>query len=292
MKILQIGVPKSGNLWLYKILQNVLDFSGNANQSFIQQQPIFELAKNWDLNYPDQAQIDVIDITDLQVSYRISSIFRMPMEDLQGYFSKTSHVWTHSPICNTSEEVFSHFSKKVYIIRDPRDVLISASKYYTSDYMLKYFPQEQTDPEKFLQKNFDKLLREWVWHVWDHLRVQQKNHIHICYFEGFLTDFQNELSQLLKYLDVDLTSGEKEKLEENVSFSKMKKKNPKHLRKGTTGQWKEGLTDHQREKVEQITGPILKETGYLQKDAFKRDFSETDFQKLKEEIIFGLENAG
>src|SRR5699024_12605041 len=53
------------------------------------QQPIYQLAKNWDLNYPEQAQIDMIDITDLQTSYRISSIYRMPIDNMKEYISKT-----------------------------------------------------------------------------------------------------------------------------------------------------------------------------------------------------------
>ena len=109
MKILQIGYPKSGNFWLYQILEQLLERSGKSTKSFIQQQPIYELAKNWELNFPEQADIDVIDITDLQTTYRISSIFKMPIEDLEAYLRKTNHVWTHSPVCKRSEEYLSAF---------------------------------------------------------------------------------------------------------------------------------------------------------------------------------------
>src|SRR5699024_11805913 len=89
MKILQIGTPKCGNFWLYKIIQGILIRSGQNKPNFIEQQPIYQLAKNWDLNYPEQAQIDMIDITDLQTSYRISSIYRMPIDNMKEYISKT-----------------------------------------------------------------------------------------------------------------------------------------------------------------------------------------------------------
>ena len=75
MHILQGGAPKCGNFWLYQIIQQVLARSGHDTTSFIQQQPIYALARDWDLNYPDQAKIDVLEITDLQFSYRISSIY-------------------------------------------------------------------------------------------------------------------------------------------------------------------------------------------------------------------------
>lgn len=144
MTLLQIGLPKSGNFWLYKILKEILTRTNQFKPSFIQQQAIYEIAKTWNLNYPEQAEIDVIDITDLQTSYRISSIFKMPIEDLNQYTSQTNHVWTHSPICEASEAVFSHFSKKTCIIRDPRDRAVSAANYYCSPYMLKFFPQPIT----------------------------------------------------------------------------------------------------------------------------------------------------
>lgn len=288
MKILQIGPPKCGNFWLYKILQQILKLSGNPSSSFIQQHPIQEMAKNWELNYPEQAQIDQIDITDLQTVYRISSIFRMPIDDWSAYLSKTNHVWTHSPFCKSSGQIFEFFDKKVFIIRDPRDMAISASKYYCSEYMLKYFPQEETDPERFLEKNFDNLLQEWVWHVWDHLRVSREYNIHIAYFEGFLQDFQEELSLLLNYFGTSLTSAEKFELEKSVSFSTLKKKNPKHLKKGALGYWKDQLTDYQISRAEIIAGPLLEYLNYsgdIENISFRRDFPQKNFEQLKAEIV-------
>ncbi len=288
MKILQIGVPKSGNFWLYQIIQQILKFSGNHQKSFIRQHPIHILAKDWDLNFPEQANIDVIDITDLQVTYRISSIFKMPIEDFSSYASKTPHVWTHSPVCKKTGDIFSYFDKKICIIRDPRDVVLSAARYYCSDYMLKYFPQPETRPEAFLQKNFEKLMHEWVWHVWDHLRLQEKHRLHLCYFEGFLKDFQKELSLLLDYLKIDLSTEQRKNLEEAVSFQSLKKENPKHVKKGTSRQWTERLSASQKQKARQIAGPLLDYLGYNQENPsefFPRKTSSEDMLELKKKLI-------
>lgn len=289
MKILQGGVPKCGNFWLYQIIQQILKRSGRDHTSFIEQQPIFSLARNWKLNFPEQARIDVLEITDLQDSYRISSIYRMPIDDLKEYVSRTNHVWTHSPVCKRSGEVFNHFDKKVYIIRDPRDRALSAAKYYTSDYMLKYFPQEEKDPERFLEKNFEKLMQEWVWHVWDYLRLSQKHNIHIAFFEGFNTEFRHELDRLLGYLEISLSDSEKAELEEAVSFKTLRKKNPKHLKKGTSGYWMEQLTDEQFRLADLIAGPLLRYLNYplsrSQPLTFSRQPAHQDFERLKQEII-------
>lgn len=289
MKILQGGVPKCGNFWLYQILQQILNTTGEKKNSFISKQPIYELAKDWELNYPSQASIDVLDIMDSHFSYRISSIFKMPIDNLEEYVAQTNHVWTHSPICKSSGEVFNLFDKKVYIVRDPRDRAISAANYYCSDYMLKYFPQEIKDPEEFLRKNFEKLIQNGVWHVFDHLKYAEKYNIHIAFYEGFLLDFQQELKHLLNYLKIDLTNSEKEELEAAVSFNHLKKENPKHLKKGKTGYWMEQLNDEQIKTATALAGPLIQYLGYLEKKEMEMTFSRNpphiDFEKLKEEIM-------
>lgn len=285
MKILQGGAPKCGNFWLYQIIEQILSRGGKNTTSFIEQHPIFDLAKTWDLNYPSQASIDVLDITDLQTSYRISSIFRKPVENMQEYVSKTNHVWTHSPICKSSESVFSHFDKIVYIIRDPRDRAISAARYYCSDYMLKYFPLEETDSKKYLNKNFEKLMREWVWHAFDHLRLSEQLDIHITFFEGFLFDFKEELTRLLDYLEINLNEKEQEELTSAVSFNELKKENPKHLRKGKAGTWTDILTEEQKEKSQIIAGPLLDFLGYNSEEKQPEFNGSADFEDLKQAII-------
>lgn len=293
MKVLQGGAPKCGNFWLYQIIQQLLKKRGIDTTSFIQKQPVYELAREWDLNYPSQASIDVLDITDLQYSYRISSIFRMPVQDIKSYLAETNHVWTHSPVCKRSGELFDLFDKKVYIIRDPRDRAISASKYYTSDYMLKYYPQEETDAQRYLDKHFDELMVEWVWHVFDHLRLSRKYNVHISFYEGFLLDFQQELGRLLDYLGLELSGQERNELQEAMSFSILKKSNPKHLKKGQAGYWMDQLSREQIEKAEIIAGPLIRFLGYPsgadKSMSYSTNLPHQNFEQLKQEIIASQE---
>lgn len=289
MPILQGGAPKCGNFWLYQIIRQVLQETGRETGSFISQQPIYSLAKDWDLNYPSQASIDVLDITDLQYSYRISSIFRMPVTDIRAYVARTRHVWTHSPICKKSDELLPLFDKKVYIIRDPRDRAVSAARYYTSGYMLKYYPQEEKDPGRFLAKNFQSLMQEWVWHVFDHLRLSQRHDIHLTFYEAWLLDFQQELSRLLHYLEIDLLPGQRQALARDMHFSNLQKTNPKHLRKGVAGYWKEALNQEQMMLAEQLAGPLIRFLHYPAKPGEALSAAPApahrDFERLKQEII-------
>jgi len=289
MKILQGGAPKCGNFWLYQILQETLKAAGHDASSFIQKQPIYQLAKHWDLNYPSQAGIDVIDITDLQTSYRISSIYRMPLLSMEEYLSQTSHVWTHSPVCKRSEEIFDQFDRKVYIIRDPRDRAISAARYYCSDYMLKYYPQPETDPQKFLDRNFESLMREWLWHVFDHLRLSRRNNIHIVFYEDLLTNFSEEYTALLEYLEIELPEEAKKNIEEAVSFEQLKQENPQHLRTGRSGYWREKLSQEQKNMAVRIAGPLMEFLGYSEEKGgrpmFPGNCTDRDFEELKRKIL-------
>lgn len=289
MHILQGGAPKCGNFWLYQIIQEIMGRTGHEHKSFIQNHPIYELAKNWNLNYPSQASIDVLEITDLQDSYRISSVFRMPVEDIKSYVAQANHVWTHSPICKRSGEVLDLFDKKVYIVRDPRDRAISAAKYYCSEYMLKYYPQEIKDPQVYLERHFDELIREWVWHVFDHLRLSQEHNIHITLYEAFLMDFQAELERLLQYLGVEVPTGQREELQKAMSFATLKSKNPKHLKKGQSGYWMGQLTEEQVEKAEIIAGPLIRFLGYpsqIGKEmTYATELPHQNFDQLKQEIL-------
>lgn len=289
MKILQGGAPKCGNFWLYQIIRHILSQTGHTTASFIQKQPIYELARTWDLNYPSQASIDVLDVTDLQYSYRISSIFRMPVEDINAYIAQADHIWTHSPICKRSPELLGLVGKKVYIVRDPRDRAISAAKYYTSDYMLKYYPQEERDARRFLEKNFEQLMLEWVWHVYDHLRLSRPHNIHIAFYEGFLLDFQGELARLLSYLGVAMDGAQRKALQEAMSFATLKSKNPKHLKKGQSGYWMDQLTEEQINKADMIAGPLIRYLNYPtainQPMTYATQPPHQDFEQLRQEII-------
>lgn len=263
MRILQTGEAKSGNLWLYKILQNIIHCAGLENPSFIQNHPIHDLAKTWDLSYKEQADIDVLDIEPHQCFYRISSVFRMPIEDIDDYIHQCSHVWTHSLFCERSLSVLPKFDKVVYIIRDPRDVAISRSRFAFTPYMLKYYPHGVTDPDSFLELSLDGTVRRWVQHVGGYLKHKDDLHIYVVFYERLLRSFDTELSHLLRYLDIKLDEKAIDHIKREVDFTTMKTENPDHVRRGRSGEWAQLFTDEQKRQVVSIAGPMLKLLNYL-----------------------------
>lgn len=262
MRLLQAGAAKSGNFWLYKILQQTAAHAGLPRRSFIQDHPIQPIARTWDLSHRDQAGIDMLDIEALGCYARISSVFRLPLDDLDAYVQACTHVWTHSRFCDRSFDVLPRFDKIVYIVRDPRDRALSATRFAFTPYMLRYYPHGEPNRESYLRRHFSHMIRRWTWHVYDYLRYRQQFNIHFLFYEQLLGDFRLAYRQLLDYLELELDETAVSAVEEAVTFKRMRRRNPGHVRKGRAYTWSGKLTDQQEQLVLDKAGPLLKLLGY------------------------------
>lgn len=257
MTILQAGVPKSGNFWVYRIIEEIIDNSSLERRSWIQRHPIHEIAKTWDLSYEGQADIDVLKVEPNGVFYGIDTIFRYPIENLDDYIRHCSHVWTHSRFCGGSMAVLPKFDKLVYIIRDPRDVAVSMSRFAFTPYMMKYYPHNYETPEGFLQERLDRIVEKWVHHVAGYLKHKNDLNIHVVFYERLLHRFQQTLGSLLDYLDVEVSGETRATIQRVVSYGTMREENPHHVRKGESYQWAHELSDKQQSRVREIARPML-----------------------------------
>ena len=262
LRILQVGLAKSGNLWLYKILQGCLVQAGLPTQSFIQNQPIHKVAQDWNLSYDEQADIDVIDITNRGCFYRISSIFRHPILDFDHYVQETTHVWSHSSFCDHCRTVFPKFDRLVYIIRDPRDAALSHARFMLTPYMKTYYPNEFESVEEYLDERLESKLRRWVEHVAPYLEKGSKLNIHFVFYERFLHNFAEELDRLLDYLGLSLNAEARRAVQKAVTFQSMKQKDPEHVQKGKSGKWIDQMTEDQKHRSLAITRPLLDALDY------------------------------
>lgn len=265
MHIIQIGLPKSGNFWLRTILTNILQLANQENRSFIQSQPIYDIAKTWDLSVRGQIAIDFLDITPNALFYRIGNIFRYPVDDINDYINRCSLVWTHSQFSSQVLDILPKFDKAIYILRDPRDVAISWANFVFSPYMRRYYPfliTGETEPSSYLNNHLQEIITDWVNHVSGYLAVQEKSPIHWLFYENLLTSFDREIEQLLAYLEIELDSSARTALKNQVDFTTMKQDNPNHLRKGSVKQWINILSEEQQDVVLQISKPLLEELNY------------------------------
>lgn len=262
MHLLQVGSAKSGNLWLYKILEQIFLRAGIKRKSFVQQQPVYSLAKEWPLSYTGQAGIDMLDIQNEQCYWRISTIFRMPVDQVEEYVSNSSHVWTHSRFCRNSKKVYPLFDKVVYVLRDPFDRAVSEAKFAFSTYMQRFSPPSESSFEAYLEHHLEDVMNRWRWHVYDHLRFAEELNIHFVFYERLLRDFRSELNRLLDYLDLHLSVADKLAVASAVHFSSMKKQHPRHLRKGTSGNREKHFSADQIERANALIQPLASYLNY------------------------------
>jgi aryl sulfotransferase len=257
MRILQAGMEKSGNYWLYKIIQSTLRRSDHTTTTYIETQPIHALAQTWELSYKEQADTDVLDIEDDGCFYRISSIFRMPILDLDAYLAHATHVWTHSFFSNRAYEVFPKFDKVVYIVRDPRDVALSMARFQFTPYMQTYYPVRFKTSDEFLEATFRRYMQRWVNHVGGYLRHAEKLNVYILFYERLLADFDGEMMLLLNYMGMEATDELLKEIKTDTDFEKMRNENPEHVSKGKSNQWVSQLTDAQKATAVRYAGKML-----------------------------------
>ncbi|MDY8138860.1 sulfotransferase domain-containing protein [Aquimarina sp. 2201CG5-10] len=173
---------------------------------------------------------------------------------------------------NTVSNLTIH--KVIYIIRDPRDIVISGMHYFrfTTRYIsvlkrIRLHTLEQFLREKFNQnlslkkkkkrmiqavlykgKNVNRWLKpSWKKHYQGYLN---KNILFITY-ENLLNSPKTECDKIMKYLDIVTTSDHIKQSIEKQSFRKRKKEVlrqddsslKKLIRKGSSGYWKEEFTE-------------------------------------------------
>lgn len=258
MSILQAGVPKSGNYWLYSIIRQILQQAGQKHLSFIQNHPIQKQAHHWQLSFAGQTQMDFLTIEQGRCYCRLSGVFQEEIADIDSYIEQCSQVWTHSPLNSLSRLLLPKFQKIVYIIRDPRDVAISYAKFAFTEHKLKHgSPHYEINPESYLENRLEEMTRQWVQHVGGYLQYQQELNIYPIFYERLLNSFDSELAGLLNYLEIELSLDKISEIKHQVAFQTMKQQSPKHLRQGSSGQWQSYLSDRQKAKVQQVAAPML-----------------------------------
>jgi aryl sulfotransferase len=262
MIILQAGVPRSGNLWVYRTIQHML-MDGNIPiksyaaeyRKFIARHSIHDLNQTF--------THDVINIKPEGLFWEPSHLSSLHIHDIDAYLQACTHIWSHSHFIDDFFNVYTKFSHIFYILRDPRDVLISNARYLYTEKMQTYRPnQHARDPQEFLEQRHFAVVHNWVRHVGGYLKQYDRLNMHFIFYENMLADFESELAALQNFLGLSLSGQESQIIKEAVSFSTMHEEKPDHVNKGQAGQWLNVLTDDQINAINRVAGPMLALLGY------------------------------
>lgn len=262
MHVLQAGVAKSGNYWLWRIIAELLDEAGIPKHRFVAKQPIYrEIRKGAELSHADQAESDVIDVVRNKYYWRISSLHRERIEDVRSYVEQCTQLWTHSAWASGCRDLLSAADKVVYIVRDPRDVAISMANFAFTPYVLRYYPHRERSVSEYLEGRIEWQLRSWVRHVSGWL-ANAGERTHVLFYETLKVDLLGQLGRLAEYLELPLDSSALGRVARAVSVDRMKRQSPNHVRDGQSGGWRDVLRTEQIALAAATAGHLLSQLGY------------------------------
>ncbi|MEE2525870.1 sulfotransferase domain-containing protein [Hyphobacterium sp. HN65] len=263
--ILQNGMAKSGNYWLYNCLQTLMAEAGVPMRSYIQNHVIYKEARTWSLSFAEQASIDVMDITPEGYFTRISSKFSEEIIDLDAHFERVRHLWSHSPYRGAmSDAVYERCRAVFYIVRDPRDALLSQADFMFSEYGRTHLKATAADRDSFIEERTRAYPVHWAKHVGAHLGAQTRLPVTIIQYEAMKADLPGQLSRLASAMGLnDVTPARAEGLAAELGFNAMKaRSNSAHLNKGRTGRWRSELTGEQQARFVEAAGELMTKLGY------------------------------
>jgi hypothetical protein len=179
-----------------------------------------------------------------------------------------------------SHECFDpRYKKIIYIVRDPRDVLIS---YYEFQLKRRVISDELSLEEfvpRFMESEIEPKTGSWRDHVvsWTATRGGQKNFLLLRY-EDMIADTQKESTKIAAFLGLDssperiaravtLSSADRmRKLEKEQSRqwkeTKKTRQDKPFVRKAASGGWKSILSEKAVAQIESAWGDVMSSAGY------------------------------
>ena len=268
--------PKSGNTWMRAILTSLF-YSDDGIFDFKLLSKIDQFEK---LQYFDFVKdINIEDYKKLGELPTISKYWAEAQERIES--KKLIFFKTHS--CNYSHNNLNYTNQLktrggIYIIRDPRDVAVSYSKFIgesidmTIDYMLGESRQIWNQ-----NKSVGIILSRWDYHVASWLNL--KAPIIFIRYEDLLDKTEKVLNELINFLTgelkikVDVNQKKIDNIIQSTSFNLLKQKEEKEgfreaskssafFRKGKSMQWKNDLNENQISKIEENFNEAMKKFNY------------------------------
>ncbi|WP_176555741.1 sulfotransferase domain-containing protein [Virgibacillus ndiopensis] len=196
----------------------------------------------------------------------IQNVSSKPIENLP-----SPHlVWSH-------DSYDPSYPKVIYLVRDPRDVVIS---YY--HHFKKYYG-ESRDFDKFFEAFMDGKIGHGKWDTniesWIDNQKKVKNGFLLVKYENLLQDTTKEAHRIISFLNLDRTEQEINEAVNWASFDNMKtleQKQQSHLngdspivnrtmpfvREGKANKWKSVLSKEQQQQINQTFNKTLTRLGY------------------------------
>lgn len=264
--------PKSGNTWLRKFLQAYVcgpPFRLNEYH------PRFR----GDLQPEDYQRVSQVPITDLgtvdHLSLRYAALWNASRAVKDGrVYMKTHHALTHQLGVEMIPQALSEGA--VYLVRDPRDLVISYAHHFgvDVDLAIQHIACEQNMVFDEKMPVLFHGIGSWSQHVKGWMERDYPLPRLVVKYENMVRRPHRTFRRILTFLGFE-ENGERfnhalsatrfanlAEQERKRGFSEQSRKNDRFFRKGQPGEWKTALTREQVRRIEKDHGWMMGKAGY------------------------------
>lgn len=240
MIVLSVGMPRAGSGWHYNVINDLMKTTGCADARDIREK--YGLQKV---------------LTEVNCNIGVLSARRLGMVTIPALTGNTFVIKAHSSPTNSSRLLSSLGLLRItYIYRDPRDAMLSAFD-YGQRALTKGRPNAFSHLSDF-QKSVDFMM-EYV-HIWE--KWMNEKNVLVARYEDLLINYDEESARLVKYLKLDGTNPEVQKVIAQYRPGANDGQQGLHFFKGKIGRFREAYTQEQKALLIDKLTPYLPRMGY------------------------------
>ncbi|CAK6437523.1 unnamed protein product [Pipistrellus nathusii] len=173
---------------------------------------------------------------------------------------------SHLPLHLFPTSLFTSKAKCVYVMRNPRDILVSGYHFWKTIKIAKYTESFEVYFEKFLQGEVP--FGSWFDHVGGWLQMRGKENFLFISYEELHQDIRASVEQISRFLGTELNPEEVDSVLQHVTFQAMKENKMSNfsllpdflmdhskgclMRKGIAGDWRNHFTVAQTEAFDRV----------------------------------------
>jgi hypothetical protein len=233
-------MPRAGSGWHYNLVHDLMETTGCADARDIR----------------ERYRLQTI-LTEVNCNIGVLSARRLALVVLPALVGNTFVIKAHAGPTAASR-LLQRLSllRITYIYRDPRDAMLSAYD-YGQRAIQKGHPNAFSHLTDF-QKSVDFIM-EYI-HIWE--KWKKENRVLMARYEDLLTDYDHEVAQLVRFLKLDGSRNEVQKVIGGYRPGAAEGQQGLHFFKGKIGRFRESYSAEQQAILKERLGPYLVRMGY------------------------------
>lgn len=259
-RVLQCGYSKSGNYLLHHVL---MALQRGRFRSFVERSGVghaIDALCPETKRMPDARRVDNLKLVEGRWHIQFPDLRArwLPVE-WPLVLRHSTLVWSH----DTPDDLAPYagdFGRRIYVLRDGRDVVNSMLHYLVTPAMLALYPDHRFTTIEQIYADLDFFAgKVTAWR--DHVRSleRHRNSWLVVRFEDLVERRAIEIARVAAHLGLD---ADPEPVAAATSFAVMQSEAPRHVREGKPGDWRKWFTPEHVERFEALAGGELRAMGY------------------------------